>query len=225
MEKIRRRGEGTFWFSLCRSATQDAYWKGQEREEQVLVEKSLNICRLRVPCRISNCSIFKSMRSVCLGQKTVQTNYLWQNSVKFHLISCSIRLEKEQMRHVCTCPSKKTESRRSFTTRMHSSRMRTVRGSSRLLGGVCPEMSAWEVSAGGCLPRGEGGVYPGVRGVSVWGGCLPGGVCIPACTEADNPSPVDRILDTRLWKYYLSATSFADGKNYLAAPVSRASSV
>ena len=25
--------------------------------------------------------------------------------------------------------------------------------------------------------------------------------------------PVDRILDTRLGKYYLSATSFADGKN------------
>ena len=25
--------------------------------------------------------------------------------------------------------------------------------------------------------------------------------------------PVHRILDTRLWKYYLSATSFADGKN------------
>ena len=31
--------------------------------------------------------------------------------------------------------------------------------------------------------------------------------CIPACTEADIPPTVDRILDTRLWKYYLAATS------------------
>ena len=31
------------------------------------------------------------------------------------------------------------------------------------------------------------------------GGCLPGrGLCIPACTEADPPPPVDRILETRL---------------------------
>ena len=66
---------------------------------------------------------------------------------------------------------------------------------------------------GGSAP-GEGGVssprgVPGLGGV--WSrGCLvqgvpsPGGLpglggCIPACTEADTlPSPVDRILDTRL---------------------------
>ena len=40
---------------------------------------------------------------------------------------------------------------------------------------------------------------------------VPGGVsvrgCIPACTEADPPCPMDRILDTRLWKYYLATTS------------------
>ena len=63
--------------------------------------------------------------------------------------------------------------------------MRTVRCSSRLLRGCLP---------GGCLSRG---------GVSAWVGCLPGGVPI-----------VNRILDTRLWKHYLSATSFAGG-NYI----------
>ena len=66
---------------------------------------------------------------------------------------------------------------------MHSSRMRTVRCSSRLLGEG--------VSVGGCLPRGKGVM-------SVQG-------CIPACTEAD--TPMDRIFDTRLWKHYLAATS------------------
>ena len=75
---------------------------------------------------------------------------------------------------------------------MHSSMMRTVHSSSRLLGGG---VSEWGVSAqggvcqGGCLPR----------------GCLPRGWCIPACTEAD--TPMDRILDTHLWKYFLAATS------------------
>ena len=82
--------------------------------------------------------------------------------------------------------------------------MRTVRCSSRLLG----------VSTQGVLSRGfAGGVCPGGlsgEGVSAQGGCLPWGVfaqgVIPACTEADT-SPVDRILDTHLWKYYRAATS------------------
>ena len=56
---------------------------------------------------------------------------------------------------------------RQILTRMHSSRMRTVRSSSRLLGGgiVC----TWGVCSGGCqlLGWGRGG--------------------IPACTEADTP--------------------------------------
>ena len=51
---------------------------------------------------------------------------------------------------------------------MHSSRMRTVRSSSRLLGGVCS--------------RGEGRL-PG--GVCSGGGGGGGGVGIPACTETD----------------------------------------
>ena len=64
-----------------------------------------------------------------------------------------------------------------LTTRMHSSRMLTVRCSDHQ-GGVCRGgVSAWGVSAQGGLP----------------GGCLAGGVsaqggmCIPACTEADTP--------------------------------------
>ena len=66
----------------------------------------------------------------------------------------------------------------------------------------------------GCVPSAAVAVYWGGdsargvsarRGVSAWE-CLPGG-CIPACTEAD------RMTDRQVYKYYLSATSFADG-NY-----------
>ena len=66
-------------------------------------------------------------------------------------------------------------------TRMHSSKMRTVRCSGRLGrgGGVC---------LGGVSAR---GVY--------------------------TPHTVDRILDTHLWKHYLSTTTVADG-NYLVSP-------
>ena len=67
-------------------------------------------------------------------------------------------------------------------TRMHSSRMRTIRSGSRLSGG------------GGAS---RGGASGGV--CATWKGVLPGGVCflgrcgIPACTEAD--SPVNRMTD------------------------------
>ena len=66
-------------------------------------------------------------------------------------------------------------------TRMHSSKMRTVCNSGRILGGC--------LLAGGCLLRGVsapggvclGGVYSGEcvcsRGVSALGGSAPGGVC------------------------------------------------
>ena len=57
-------------------------------------------------------------------------------------------------------------------TRMHSSRMRTVRCSGHLVGGasVCP---------GGCLPG---------------GGVCPDGVCPEGCVHL--PPPVEKILDT-----------------------------
>ena len=68
-------------------------------------------------------------------------------------------------------------------TRMHSSRMRNVR-------------------------------CKGHRGVVFSGGCLSRGYlfregCIPACTGCGwHTSPsVNRILDTHLWKHYLSATT------------------
>ena len=54
-------------------------------------------------------------------------------------------------------------------------------------GGVCPE----EVPARGCLPG---------RGVSAQGG-------VSQHALRQTPPPVDRILDTHLWKYYLAATS------------------
>ena len=57
-------------------------------------------------------------------------------------------------------------------------------------GGVCP----W------------GSTCPG--GVPAWGEYLPGG-CLPRGVPAQVLPPVNRILDTRLWKYYL-----AGGKHY-----------
>ena len=64
---------------------------------------------------------------------------------------------------------------------MYSSRMRTARSLP-----ISPSMHC----AGGCL---------------LWLGVCSGG--IPACNGADTPLPVDRILDTRFWKYYLAPTS------------------
>ena len=77
---------------------------------------------------------------------------------------------------------------------MHSSRMRTVRSSGRISGGVLsPGGSApGGVSASrGCLLRGV--LLPGV---SAPGGVSAQGVGIPACTEADTPTPpwTDRCL-------------------------------
>ena len=82
---------------------------------------------------------------------------------------------------------------------MHSSRMRTVRYSGRLMAGVC--LSGGCLPSGGvCLPRwvsAQVGVCPegvstqgGGEWVSAWG-CLPRGCTPPAL-------PVDRILVTRL---------------------------
>ena len=62
---------------------------------------------------------------------------------------------------------------------MHSSRMRTVRNCSRLLGGGVPGPGG-----GGCLLVGDGACSWGcllLAGVCSWGG----GSGIPACTEAD----------------------------------------
>ena len=40
-------------------------------------------------------------------------------------------------------------------------------------------------------------------------------VCVPACKGVDTPPSVDKILDTRLWKHYLSATTVVDGNDLL----------
>ena len=96
-------------------------------------------------------------------------------------------------------------------TRMHSSRMRTVRCSSRRWGGVelCPS-ACWDT----CL-----GVYAPVHaGIPAWGVSIPvhagipaQGVSAPVHAGIHIPSAMDRILDRRLWKHYLSATTVADG--------------
>ena len=60
-----------------------------------------------------------------------------------------------------------------------------------------------------------------VRCNSHLGMCLPSGVsaqgwggeCVSQHAMGQTPHLVDRILDTRLWKHYLSATTVADGKN------------
>ena len=79
-----------------------------------------------------------------------------------------------------------TANERIAQTRMHSSRMRTIRCSGRLPGRGCLPR--------GCLPKG-GGVCQGE--------CMPGGVHLPPCEQNHRQVPKD----------YLSATSFADGKN------------
>ena len=70
-----------------------------------------------------------------------------------------------------------------------------------LLGGTC-----WGIHARGtCL----GGYLPG--GVPTWG-CTCQGVYLPrGSTCPGTPLPVDRILDTRYWKYYL-ASNFVCGR-------------
>ena len=44
-----------------------------------------------------------------------------------------------------------------------------------------------------------------------------------ADTPQDRHLPVDRILDTRLWKHYLPATTIADGKNFKETDIERIS--
>ena len=80
---------------------------------------------------------------------------------------------------------------------MHSSRIRTVRCSGRRGAGE-----------GSQHALGRGCVYPsmhwvgggGVSEHALGGGCLPS-----ACWDTPPPHTVERILDTRLWKHYLSA--------------------
>ena len=80
-------------------------------------------------------------------------------------------------------------------TRTHSSRMHTIR------------CSGWRVSASGVTVQRD----VCLEGVYLGEGCLPmgmsarEGVCLSSCW--DTHPPVNRILDTCLWKHYLSATT------------------
>ena len=129
-------------------------------------------------------------------------------------------------------------------TRMHSSRIRTIRCSGHggrvsaqgvsaqggclhrgclpggvCHGGVCPGVSAREVSARGYL---AGGVYPGsvcpAGSVSQYTLGRRGGVCP---VHAWIHLPVDRILDIRLWKHYLSTTTLRTVKIVVSTFYSR----
>ena len=108
-------------------------------------------------------------------------------------------------------------------TRMHSSRMHTVRCSGRLSCHAAPHCHAYPPATH--APT----MHPPP--------CMPP-PCSPPATHAPPPPcmatlpcmlplamhpphacpPVDRILDTRLWKHYLPATTVADGNNRLAPP-------
>ena len=75
-------------------------------------------------------------------------------------------------------------------------------------GSVYPSMH-W---AGGCVCWGvsaQGGVCQGgvCQMVSAWG-------CLPQCMLGYTPLPVNRMTDRQVYKHYLSATSFADGKYF-----------
>ena len=67
---------------------------------------------------------------------------------------------------------------------------------------------------GVCVPRRC--ACPG--DVHAWGACMVGHMhawgCMPmGCAWHAHPPPVDRILDTCLWKHYLPATTVADDNN------------
>ena len=78
--------------------------------------------------------------------------------------------------------------------------MRTVHCSGRPGGGVYAQGGVY---LEGVSPQGVGGVCPGRS--------LPGGSIL------SHPYPVDSILDTHLWKLYLSATTVADGNNHFVS--------
>ena len=132
----------------------------------------------------------------------VTTNQFWNSRFKIN--------------NIATATAKSQE-----ITRMHSSRMRTVRCSGRPGGRGLP---------GGCLPR---GMLPlplayCMLGYTPPAQCMLGYTPHPAqCMLGYTPHPAkcmlgyppppspDRILDTRLWKHYFSANTLADGNDVL----------
>ena len=125
----------------------------------------------------------------------LSTSYIiLEHSVKSHVIRTVVIQISPIWKIQINCP-KNFNSWTKILTRMHSSRMRTVRSSSRLLGGVC----SMGVCSGGCL----------LRGCLLWVGWLLQGGGIPACTEADPHPRVDRQTGV---KHYLR-NFVADGKN------------
>ena len=117
----------------------------------------------------------------------VTTNQFWNSRFKIN--------------NIATATAKSQE-----ITRMHSSRMRTVRCSGRPGGG-----SAWRVSA-------QGGVCHTALHIACWDTHPQPSACWdthPTPPSACWDTPPDRILDTRLWKHYFSANTLADGNDVL----------
>ena len=100
---------------------------------------------------------------------------------KYHHQHKSPQVTNYVVKQSFICTEKETRNKNINITRMHSSRMRTVRCSDRLAGGG---ISPWGVSSkGGCLPRGQ--CLP--RGWCLPGGVCPGGVClVRVCISACN---------------------------------------
>ena len=149
------------------------------------------------------CWLLNGKSSQCNGQPCMAT-HVFHHHLPFHTI------------HI---PNQK---RKQCQTRMHSSRMRTVRCNDRR-GGVCP---------GVCLPRevsvclggvcqgdipactGQGGVSQHAldRGSVCPGGVCPGGGggCLPKCTLGYTPPEQN---DRCLWKNNLALTTFGTVTN------------
>ena len=80
----------------------------------------------------------------------------------------------------------------------------------------CLQMRTFHCIPVGCVPPTRWPYLPACSalvGVCSRGRCLVPGSGIPACTEAD-PPPLDRILNTRFWKYYLAPTSLRAVKTH-----------
>ena len=110
-------------------------------------------------------------------------------------------------------------SKHNTKTRMHSSRMRTVRCSSRLLGGGVSGPGGCLPARGVCLSGGSAcqgvsachGVYACHGGVCQEGGlglgCLPGGSLPRRVCGGCLANPPCEQNNRRLWKHYLSTTT------------------
>ena len=145
-------------------------------------------------CKIRFMNRNESYKTVAVAKWLAHLTALWEvfrlNPASYLCWITQITSPEVQNRGIVltkrTCPPQNF-----FKTRIHSSRMRIVRCSGRRAG--CIQACTGQ---GGCLPK-----RVSAQEGSVQGGCLPRGVCLPKCMLGY--TPVDRIFDKHLWKYYL----------------------